>query len=64
MFGGTFTNFLAVRDGWEAKKAALEATILGHLGVAWTFEVNPNLIYAYAEKDGYAFNSLGDCINA
>ncbi|KAH8656087.1 hypothetical protein BGZ60DRAFT_385182 [Tricladium varicosporioides] len=53
-----------VRDGWEAKKPALEATILGHLGVPWTFEVNPNLIYAYAEQDSYAFNSLGDCINA
>jgi len=32
------------------------------LGVPWKFEVNPNLIYVYAEEDSYGRNSLGDCI--
>ncbi|KAF4635047.1 hypothetical protein G7Y89_g3041 [Cudoniella acicularis] len=53
-----------VRDGWEAKKPELEAKLLAHLGVPWTFEVNPLIIYPYAEKDSYGHNSLGDCINA
>ncbi|KAI1121256.1 hypothetical protein F5Y10DRAFT_282630 [Nemania abortiva] len=52
----------SVRDAWDAKKEAIEAKISETLGVAWTIDVNPNQIYAYA-KDGYAKENLGGCIH-
>ncbi|KAI0104283.1 hypothetical protein GGR51DRAFT_522214 [Nemania sp. FL0031] len=52
----------SVRDAWDAKKEGLEAKLSETLGVAWTVEVNPNQIYAYA-KDGYAKENLGACIH-
>ncbi|KAJ8104576.1 hypothetical protein ONZ43_g7784 [Nemania bipapillata] len=51
-----------VRDGWDAKKEAIETRISETFGVPWKIDVNPNQIYAYA-KDGYAKESLGDCIH-
>jgi hypothetical protein len=33
-------------------------------GEAWKIEVNPNLIYVYAEENSYGRTSLGDCISA
>ncbi|PVH78322.1 hypothetical protein DL98DRAFT_550165 [Cadophora sp. DSE1049] len=53
-----------VRDGWEGKKADLEAKLLEQLGVAWTFDANPLAIYPYAEEGSYGHHSLGDCIFA
>jgi len=53
-----------VRDGWEAKKGALEEQMLTLLGVPWKFEVNALAIYPYAEADSYGHNSPGDCIFA
>ncbi|KAJ8119759.1 hypothetical protein O1611_g10538 [Lasiodiplodia mahajangana] len=52
----------SVRDAWDAKKEGLEAKLSETLGVAWTVDVNPNQIYAYA-KDGYAKENLGGCIH-
>lgn len=54
-----------MRDGFESKRADLEEQISKKLGgEAWKIDVNPNLIYAYAEPDSYGHNSLGDCITA
>ncbi|KAE9376475.1 hypothetical protein N431DRAFT_479727 [Stipitochalara longipes BDJ] len=53
-----------VRDGWEAKKGALEEQVSTLLGVPWKFEVNPNAIFPYAEADSYGQHSPGDCIFA
>ncbi|CZR61867.1 uncharacterized protein PAC_11764 [Phialocephala subalpina] len=53
-----------VRDGWEAKKGALETQMEELLGVKWTFTVDPLIIYPYAEPDSYGHNSPGDCIFA
>ncbi|KAN0116896.1 hypothetical protein V8E51_002873 [Hyaloscypha variabilis] len=53
-----------IRDGWEAKKGALEEQVSALLGVPWKFEVNPNAIFPYAEADSYGQNSPGDCIFA
>jgi hypothetical protein len=53
-----------VRDGWDSKKPELEAQLLTLLGVPWTFEINPNAIYPYAEPDSYGNHSPGDCIYA
>ncbi|KAL5314132.1 hypothetical protein ACEPPN_018556 [Leptodophora sp. 'Broadleaf-Isolate-01'] len=53
-----------VRDGWEGKKADLEAKLLEQLGVAWTLEANPLVIFPYAEEGSYGHHSLGDCIFA
>ncbi|KAH7329921.1 hypothetical protein BKA65DRAFT_597075 [Rhexocercosporidium sp. MPI-PUGE-AT-0058] len=53
-----------VRDSWDSKKADLEAKLLEQLGVAWTFDVNPLVIYPYAEEGSYGHHSLGDCIFA
>ncbi|KAI1090540.1 hypothetical protein F5B19DRAFT_503996 [Rostrohypoxylon terebratum] len=50
-----------IRDAWENNKSGLEQQISGSLGVPWTVDINPNQLYAYAE-DGYAKESLGDCI--
>lgn len=47
-----------MRDEWEAKKPELEKKISDILGVAWTIDINPNQIYAYAD-DGYAKESPG-----
>jgi len=58
------TLSFTVRDSWENKKADLEAQLLTHLGVAWTFEVNPLAIFPYAEEGSYGHRSLGDCIFA
>ncbi|PMD49005.1 hypothetical protein L207DRAFT_477714 [Hyaloscypha variabilis F] len=54
----------SIRDGWEAKKGALEEQVSALLGVPWKFEVNPNAIFPYAEADSYGQNSPGDCIFA
>jgi hypothetical protein len=52
-----------VRDDWDAKKEELEKKLSGILGVAWTVDVNPNQIFAYAKDDnGYARQNLGSCI--
>jgi hypothetical protein len=54
-------NFI-VRDQWENKKPDLEAQLLEKLGTAWTFDINPNAVYAYAESNSFAQESLGTCI--
>lgn len=33
-------------------------------GEKWTIDVNPNLLYAYAEENSYGHQSMGDCITA
>jgi hypothetical protein len=58
------TTSIPVRDGWENKKPEFESQLLTLLGVAWTFDVNPLVIYPYAEEDSYGHHSLGDCIAA
>ncbi|KAH6854088.1 hypothetical protein B0I37DRAFT_349453 [Chaetomium sp. MPI-CAGE-AT-0009] len=52
-----------VRDEWENNKADLEKQLSDILGTAWTIEVNPLAIWPY-HNDGYAKESLGDCIKA
>ncbi|KAI3319863.1 hypothetical protein HD806DRAFT_508146 [Xylariaceae sp. AK1471] len=55
----------SVRDGWDAKKAEVEQNISDTLGVAWTIDVNPNQIYAYAkEGNDYPRSNLGHCIHS
>ncbi|TGJ80326.1 hypothetical protein E0Z10_g8446 [Xylaria hypoxylon] len=54
----------SVRDDWDAKKGDVEAKISEVLGTAWTIEVNPNQIYAYADSSAYAKENLGACIHA
>ncbi|KAF2427367.1 hypothetical protein EJ08DRAFT_671672 [Tothia fuscella] len=52
-----------LRDSFTAKKEELEgqlSTLLG--GEAWTIDVNPNLLFAYAPEGSYGYSSLGDCI--
>jgi hypothetical protein len=54
-----------VRDGFEAKRADLEEQISKKLGgEAWKIDVNPNLLYAYADSGSYYSNSPGDCITS
>jgi hypothetical protein len=50
-----------VRDEWENNKEGLESELSGHLGTAWTIDVNPLAIWPY-HNDGYAKESLGNCI--
>ncbi|KAK7757513.1 hypothetical protein SLS62_000528 [Diatrype stigma] len=52
---------VVVRDEWDNKKANFEKQLSDILTVPWTIDVNPNQIYAYA-KDGYAKESLGNCL--
>ncbi|KAK7931753.1 hypothetical protein PG985_002465 [Apiospora marii] len=52
-----------LRDEWDNKKAQYEKELSDILTVPWTMEVNPNQVYAYA-TEGYAKESLGDCIAA
>ncbi|KAI8948149.1 hypothetical protein F4801DRAFT_558059 [Xylaria longipes] len=52
----------SVRDDWDAKKEGIEAKLSEILGVAWTIDVNPNQIYAYADSSAYAKENLGSCI--
>ena len=40
--------FLIVRDNWESKKPEFEKTISELFGTAWTIEVNPLVLQAYA----------------
>jgi hypothetical protein len=51
-----------VRDAWETEKPKFEEKISTMLGTAWTFDINPNAIFPYAEENSYASNSLGACI--
>jgi hypothetical protein len=53
-----------VRDEWENKKAEKEEEVSKLLGVPWTFDINPNAIFPYAEEGSYGHNSLGACIYA
>ena len=53
---------LTVRDEWEAKKAGVEEEVSTLFGTPWTFDINPNAIYPYAEENSYGSNSLGACI--
>ncbi|KIW02699.1 uncharacterized protein PV09_06137 [Verruconis gallopava] len=54
-----------VRDEFEADREDLESQISKLLGgQQWKIEVNPNLIYAYAEEGSYGHQSLGDCMKA
>lgn len=53
-----------VRDGWERKKEGFESQLTTLLGVPWTFEINPLVVYPYAEEGSYGHGSLGDCIHA
>ncbi|KAI1411528.1 hypothetical protein F5Y13DRAFT_200825 [Hypoxylon sp. FL1857] len=50
-----------IRDEWDNKKSDIERQLSDVLTVPWTVDVNPNQLYAYA-KDGYAKESLGNCI--
>jgi hypothetical protein len=50
-----------VRDEFENKRAELEGDISKLLGTAWTIDINPNAVYAYAEGS-YAQNNLGGCL--
>ncbi|KAI1458563.1 hypothetical protein F4805DRAFT_118112 [Annulohypoxylon moriforme] len=50
-----------VRDAWDNKKSDFEKQISDTLIVPWTIDINPNQLFAYAEE-GYAKESLGDCI--
>lgn len=52
-----------VRDNWEAHKGEWEKKISDLLGEAWTIDINPNQIHAYA-TDGYAKDATGSMINA
>ncbi|GAP91548.1 hypothetical protein SAMD00023353_6500460 [Rosellinia necatrix] len=52
----------SVRDDWDAKKGDIETKLSEIFGVAWTINVNPNQVYAYA-KDGYAKENLGACLH-
>jgi hypothetical protein len=64
-FFGLIGLIFSVRDEFEAKRADLEGQVTKLLGgEAWKIEVDPNLVYAYAEEDSYGRNSLGDCISA
>jgi hypothetical protein len=51
-----------LRDEYTAKIPELEAKITELLGEEWKLDINPNLIYAYAEPDSYASSSLGSCL--
>ncbi|KAI0880933.1 uncharacterized protein GGS22DRAFT_192770 [Annulohypoxylon maeteangense] len=50
-----------IRDAWDNKKSGFEQQISDILTVPWTIDINPNQLFAYAEE-GYAKESLGDCI--
>ncbi|OTB00742.1 hypothetical protein M426DRAFT_323989 [Hypoxylon sp. CI-4A] len=50
-----------IRDEWENKKPSFEQQTSSILTVPWTIDINPNQLYAYA-SEGYAKESLGDCI--
>ncbi|KAI1207461.1 uncharacterized protein F4807DRAFT_434677 [Annulohypoxylon truncatum] len=52
-----------IRDAWDNKKSGFEQQLSDTLTVPWTIEINPNQLYAYAEE-GYAKESLGDCISS
>lgn len=49
----------SVRDSWESKKADLEKQLSEACGTAWTIDINPNAVYAYAPEDSYVHNALG-----
>ncbi|KAF2467949.1 uncharacterized protein BDR25DRAFT_335751 [Lindgomyces ingoldianus] len=53
-----------VRDGFDSKKADLEANLSKLLGVPWKIDINPNAIWVYAAEDDYAKTNLGYCIEA
>lgn len=50
-----------IRDDWDAKKPDLEKKLSATLETAWTIDVNPNALYAYASSD-YAKQALGSLI--
>jgi hypothetical protein len=52
-----------VRDEFEGKREDLEGRLSKLLGgETWNIDVNPNLVYAYAEEGSYGHSSLGSCI--
>jgi hypothetical protein len=51
-----------LRDEYTAKIPELQAKITELLGEEWKLDINPSLIYAYAEPDSYASGSLGSCL--
>lgn len=59
-----WTYIYTVRDSWDNKKPELESQLADLLGVPWTFDINPLIIWPYAEEGSYGHNSLGDCIYA
>ncbi|KAJ9148622.1 hypothetical protein NKR23_g4787 [Pleurostoma richardsiae] len=50
-----------IRDNWESKKGDLETELSDVLGTKWTVEIDPKSIWPYA-KEGYAHESLGNCL--
>lgn len=50
-----------VRDRWEEKKGDSEKRISEALGTAWTIDINPLVLYPYAESS-YAKENLGELI--
>jgi hypothetical protein len=55
------TDSSIVRDRWDSVKGEFEQTLSDVLGEAWTIDVNPNQLYAYAEE-GYAKEQPGAMI--
>jgi len=53
-----------VRDAWENTKAEKEEEVSKLLGAPWTFDINPNAIFPYAEEGSYGHHSLGACITS
>ncbi|KAL1896735.1 hypothetical protein Sste5346_004367 [Sporothrix stenoceras] len=52
-----------VRDKWEDKKADFEKKISDSLGAAWTIDINPLVLYPYADGS-YAKDNLGMLIQS
>ncbi|KAJ3054783.1 hypothetical protein HK097_000827 [Rhizophlyctis rosea] len=51
-----------LRDDFENNRESLEKQISDLLGEQWKIDVNPNLLYAYADADSWAANNPGSCI--
>jgi len=53
------------RDKFENNRAEHESSIAKLVGTdSWTLNINPNLVYAYADEPGsYSASNFGDCVN-
>lgn len=52
-----------VRDGFETKRAELEAELIKIMGTPWTIDVDPSYLYTFASEDqSYARQNLGPMI--